>query len=246
MISPKYIFMTCVLQHIHEEQQTKPEKGHHSTWTAKAKVLFLCSDKAVRFSSAMRCPLSDTDTCWCSDTGTCRHHRRDVLPHLPSLEAPDWPALRETFPGTCQPQGRLEPLGCWIRLSLLNTTHSWASEHIHKWCMNEKIHKKNRPLTFSVSHAVKEDPILAAWSVFDEGHIVAGLDAEHSKQLQFVSGQGVRNPMTHITFGNVQRSSLMGAPLRMRVHLEKNMQDYFQMNIQRRMVIFYLIYYSNI
>lgn len=36
-------------------------------------------------------------------------------------------------------------------------------------------------LTLSVGHAVKEDPVLAVWSVFDEGHVVAGLDAEHSE-----------------------------------------------------------------
>lgn len=38
-------------------------------------------------------------------------------------------------------------------------------------------------LSLSVCHAVKEDPVSAVWSVFDKGHIVARLDAEHSKQL---------------------------------------------------------------
>lgn len=85
---------------------------------------------------------------------------------------------------------------------------------------------KSRPLTLSVCHAVKEDPVLAVWSMFDEGDVVAGLDAEHSEQLQFVSGQSVGYPAIHVTFGNVQRSSLMGATLRMSVHLEKNTCSY--------------------
>lgn len=74
----------------------------------------------------------------------------------------------------------------------------------------------------SVCHAVKEDPVLAVWSVFDEGHIVAGLDAEHSEQLQFVSGQSASFAATKVTLGDVQSSSLMGLALRMRVHLEKD------------------------
>lgn len=42
-------------------------------------------------------------------------------------------------------------------------------------------------LSFSVRHAVKEDPVFAVGSVLDEGHVVARLDAEHSEQLQLVS-----------------------------------------------------------
>lgn len=92
-------------------------------------------------------------------------------------------------------------------------------KQLHKWCMYWDI--KSRLLTLSVCHAVKEDPVLAVRSVFDEGDVVAGLDAEHSEQLQFVSGQSVGYPATHVTFGNVQRSSMMGLALRMTMHLEK-------------------------
>lgn len=91
---------------------------------------------------------------------------------------------------------------------------------MHGWWILNSI--KNRLLTLSVCHAVKEDPVLAVWSMFDERDVVAGLDAEHSEQFQFVSDQSVGYPATHVTFGNVQRSSLMGAALRMSVNLGKN------------------------
>lgn len=74
-------------------------------------------------------------------------------------------------------------------------------------------------LSLSVCHAVKEDPVLAVGSVFDEGHVVACLNAEHSKQLQLVSDQSVRYATTQVTLGDVQSSWLMGPALRMRVDL---------------------------
>lgn len=40
----------------------------------------------------------------------------------------------------------------------------------------------------SVCHAVKEEPGVRVRAVFEEGHIVAGLNAEHGKQLHGVSG----------------------------------------------------------
>lgn len=80
---------------------------------------------------------------------------------------------------------------------------------------------KPRP-TLSVRHAVEEDPVLAAGAVFDEGHVVAGLDAQHGKQVQFVSGQNGRTPVTCVTFGNVQRRAPVCAALRMHVHLQKH------------------------
>lgn len=90
----------------------------------------------------------------------------------------------------------------------------------------------------SVCHAVKEDPVLAVRSVFDEGDVVAGLDAEHSEQLQFVSGQSVGYPATHVTFGNVQRSSMMGLALRMSMHLEKKPHMQYELQL---MTIFIII-----
>lgn len=74
-------------------------------------------------------------------------------------------------------------------------------------------------LPFSVCHAVEEDPVLAVGSVFDEGHVVARLDAEHGEQLQLVSDQSVRHAATQVTLGDVQSSWLMGPALTMRVHL---------------------------
>lgn len=95
-------------------------------------------------------------------------------------------------------------------------TAAEPKKHMHRWWI------LNRLLTLSVCHAVKEDPVLAVWSMFDERDVVAGLDAEHSEQLQFVSDQSVGYPATHVTFRNVQRSSLMGGALRMSVNLDKN------------------------
>lgn len=71
----------------------------------------------------------------------------------------------------------------------------------------------------SVGHAVKEDPVVAFWSVFDKGNVVTRLDAEHGKQLQSVPGQGVGDATAHVTLWNLQSSGLMGAPLGVRVHL---------------------------
>lgn len=43
-------------------------------------------------------------------------------------------------------------------------------------------------LTTSVCHAVKKKPRVWTRTVFDKGHVVAGFNAEHSKQLNFVPG----------------------------------------------------------
>lgn len=77
-------------------------------------------------------------------------------------------------------------------------------------------------LTLSVRHAVEEDPVPAAGAVSDEGHVVAGLDAEHGKQLQPVSGQSVPTPVTQVTCRNVHRRAVVCAALRMRVHLQRH------------------------
>lgn len=78
----------------------------------------------------------------------------------------------------------------------------------------------NIPLTLSVCHAVEEDPVLSVWSIFDEGHIVACLDAEHSEQLHFVSDHSVRVFTSNITLWDFQGCWFMAATLRMGVHLK--------------------------
>lgn len=75
--------------------------------------------------------------------------------------------------------------------------------------------------TLSVRHAVEEDPVVAAGAVFDEGHVVAGLDAEDGKQVQLVPGQNAGAPEVDVTVGDVQAGALVRAALRVRVHLRK-------------------------
>lgn len=89
-------------------------------------------------------PLSDTGTCWCSGTGTCRRHRTDAWPRLSCLEAPDWPAQQEAFPGTYRPQDRRAPRGCWSRLSLLNTIHNGAGQCSSSRVINESVRLKKK------------------------------------------------------------------------------------------------------
>lgn len=72
---------------------------------------------------------------------------------------------------------------------------------------------------------------MAVWSVFDEGDVVAGLYAEHGKQLQLVAGQSVRYATPQVTFGDVQSRGLMAAALRVRVHLEGNQMGCRFLNI---------------
>lgn len=77
------------------------------------------------------------------------------------------------------------------------------------------------PPTLSVGHAVEEDPVLFVGPVFDEGHVVAGLDAEHGEQLQPVSGQGVGDAAAQVTPRDVQRGGLVGLALGVSVHLRR-------------------------
>lgn len=50
--------------------------------------------------------------------------------------------------------------------------------------------------TVSVSHAVEEEPGGVGSAVFDKGDVVTGLDAEHSKQLHLLVGEGTLPPNT--------------------------------------------------
>ena len=45
-------------------------------------------------------------------------------------------------------------------------------------------------LTTAISHAVKEHPGSRPGAILDKGHVVAGVDAEDSKQLHLSSGRG--------------------------------------------------------
>lgn len=119
------------------------------------------------------------------------------------------------------------------------TQHTQVSKilHVHGSACNETMHE---PLTLSVCHAVKEDPVLDVGSMLDEGHIVAGLDTEHSEQLQFVSGQSLMWPAIQVALREVQRNCLMWLTLRMTVHLEKNTCFmYYTHAIWARCLVFY-------
>lgn len=77
--------------------------------------------------------LSGRDTCLCSDTGTCRHRRRDAWPRLSCLAGPGWPARPETFPGMRRPRDRRAPQECWSRWSLLNTSNISVTVDLCRW-----------------------------------------------------------------------------------------------------------------
>lgn len=53
--------------------------------------------------------------------------------------------------------------------------------------MKSKMTRQN-DLTTSVCHAVEEEPGVRVGAELDEGHIMAGLNAEHSKQLHHLPG----------------------------------------------------------
>lgn len=54
--------------------------------------------------------------------------------------------------------------------------------------ITEVCEKAENYLTASVCHAVKEEPRVRVRAIFDKGHVVTGLNAEHSKELHRVSG----------------------------------------------------------
>lgn len=99
----------------------------------------------------MKVPVSDRDTCWYSDTSTCRHHKRDVWPHPPCFGAPEKPALQETLSGMRQPLGRHGPLGYWSHRFPLNKMHSWAKKapawlaHVITWHSRQAAYLLCRP-----------------------------------------------------------------------------------------------------
>lgn len=82
-------------------------------------------------------------------------------------------------------------------------------------------------LTMPVCHAVKEHPILFLWSVFHKGDVVAGLDAEHSKQLHFFSRDPQAAQMVPLAelLGGVKLGQLVRFPLVMRVSLQTDTRE---------------------
>ena len=56
------------------------------------------------------------------------------------------------------------------------------------------IHPFNHDLTMSVSHAVKEHPVLILRAIFHEGDVVAGLNAQHCKELHLLTGNLLAAP----------------------------------------------------
>lgn len=74
-------------------------------------------------------------------------------------------------------------------------------------------------ITCSVSHAVKEDPVVASWAVLDKGDVVAGLDAKHCEQLQPVSAHRPAGLVSPASRGNVDRNSAVSSALTVVVHL---------------------------
>lgn len=55
---------------------------------------------------------------------------------------------------------------------------------------------------------------------------MACLDAEHSEQLQAVSGERVGDAAVDVAFGDFQGCRLMEEALRVRVHLRRNTDFY--------------------
>lgn len=81
--------------------------------------------------------------------------------------------------------------------------------------------------TITISHAVEEEPGRICAAVLDEGHIVTGFDAEHSKQLHPLAG---KRALTSHTFLELlwdgQFAVSMGFPL----GVEMNLNQYYQIH----------------
>lgn len=79
--------------------------------------------------------------------------------------------------------------------------------------------------TITVSHAVEEEPGRIGAAVLDEGHIVTGFDAEHSKQLHPLAGKRALTSRTVLELlGDGQFAVSMGFPLRVKVNLNQYKQ----------------------
>lgn len=75
-------------------------------------------------------------------------------------------------------------------------------------------------LTHSVCHAIKKDPVSYFWSVFDKGNVVAGLYAQDSEQLQFLSRWCVCEAFTIVkSFREAQGCGFMRLPAGVKVDL---------------------------
>ena len=73
-------------------------------------------------------------------------------------------------------------------------------------------------LTTSVCHAVEEEPGARARAILYKGHIVAGVDTEHSEQLHFVPGY--RGICWHLRW-HCQGFRAVALPRGMNVHLSQ-------------------------
>lgn len=79
-----------------------------------------------------------------------------------------------------------------------------------------------RRLTTSVCHAVEKEPGAGPGAVFDEAHVVAGVNAEHGEQFHHVPGDGAVGGSTRCCRQRLGGVTLTGG---MSVHLEK--QEWF-------------------
>lgn len=89
--------------------------------------------------------------------------------------------------------------------------------HLGTWLHLRDV--KAIALTLPVCHTVEEDPVFFVWSVFDEGDVVAGLDAEHSKQLQSLAEERAAGWIDREALWQAQSRALVGPPLGVTVHL---------------------------
>lgn len=89
--------------------------------------------------------------------------------------------------------------------------------------------RNKRSLTFSVCHAVKKQPVGVEGPVFDEAHVMAGLDARHSEERHplacAVQGAGPRTP------GNTDLHRVVGRSLSVTVDLRMSRKDGVRVNV---------------
>lgn len=75
--------------------------------------------------------------------------------------------------------------------------------------------------TVAVGHAVEEEPGGVVPAVLDEGHVVAGLDAQHRKQLHLLRGHAAVPPVpVRQVLGKGQRVEFMTLSLGMKMNLQ--------------------------
>lgn len=97
-----------------------------------------------------------------------------------------------------------------------------------KYCFPHNNKKHSYSITFSlhtvaVGHTVEEEPCGVLVAVLDEGHVVTGLDAEHSEQLHPLAREATLPPHTLLQFlGDGQLAVAMGLPPRVEVNLREH------------------------